>query len=556
MCLECHNWYHNLVVISLVYSAMSRRNNAQAANRRNGGQHAWPRKMLTKLLRDKNAIFRPRDTHAFLQGMDSFDSKPELLLLLTDSRNCGEARLRECLSMIAGPESADTIIAPLLSNIMTDETSRPLYKARRKMAVIMIYNVPGLIQFLAGDWAQCISASSNKTVTVICQFLIEASLSLVEARCSEDVGTIAKSMKKCTQKVDMKLSHKLCAILQIVDAPDLMIAPKAKTREDMAVCWGTDLEPPGGRHDNDHPNFRDISLVPTKAELAYTGRSWLPLASGENRCVQDLDQCLLDRNFRLLREDAVGAMRESIIDPRPSKVWKNARIIGASCKDVHNPKGTAPLHFVVQVDPYHGKSIDWQRQRIFPVDGLVAFYDGNQHIMATIHVRMPDQPGEWLLHAGGPIIGVVFHQDDDVRNAIRDISVNKDVNERFQEILDDSLKKRDSEIIAQLKSSFKTYSLVEVSDSFFSYRPVLESLQSIISVPLSRELVHIERHHERPLYLPRIVKLPSDFDGVEVDLDAWSNESVMQSTTLDESQSIALGMALTSRVSLIQGPPG
>ncbi len=277
----------NLVVIPLVYSAMSRRNNAQAANRRNGGQHAWQRKMLTKLLRDENAIFRPRDTDAFLQGMELFDSKPELLLLLTDSRNCGEARLRECLSMIAGPESADTIIAPLLSNIMTDETSRPLHKARRKMAVTMIYNVPGLIQFLAGDWTQCISASSNKTVSVICQFLIEASLSLVEARCSENVGTIAKVMQKSTQKIDTKLSHKLCAILQIADTPDLIIAPKAKTRDATAVCWGADLEPPGGRHDNDHPNFRDISLVPTKAELAYAGRSWLPLASGENRCVQD-----------------------------------------------------------------------------------------------------------------------------------------------------------------------------------------------------------------------------------------------------------------------------
>ena len=79
---------------------MSRRKNAQATSRKNGGQHAWQRKMLTKLVRDEKAIFRSRDTHAFLQGMDLFDSKPELLLLLTDSRNCGEARLRECLSMI------------------------------------------------------------------------------------------------------------------------------------------------------------------------------------------------------------------------------------------------------------------------------------------------------------------------------------------------------------------------------------------------------------------------------------------------------------------------
>jgi len=538
---------------------MSRRKNAQATSRKNGGQHAWQRKMLTKLVRDEKAIFRSRDTHAFLQGMDLFDSKPELLLLLTDSRNCGEARLRECLSMITGPESADSIVAPILSNIINPGTLRPLHKARRKMAVVMIYNVPGLIQFLAEDWAKCINLSSNETVCIICQFLIEASLSLVEARCSQDVGTIAKSMKKSTQ-IDTELSHKLCAILQLVDTPDLKMSSKPKTSANTAtaVCWGADLEPPGLRHNNDHPNYRDISLIPTKDELAYTGRSWLPLASGENRCVQDLDQCLLDKNFRLLREDAVGAMRENITDPRPSKVWKNARIIGASCKDVRNPRGTAPLHFLVQVDPHEGKSMNWQRQRAFPPDGLVAFYDdvGKQHIMATIYVRMLDQPGEWLLHSGGPIIGVVFHHDNDVRTALSDISANKDINERFQEIFNVTKENRDIEEITQLKSSFKTYSLIEVSDSFFSYRPVLESLQTMVSVPLSQEIVHIERHHDRPLYLPRTLKLPSDFNSVEVDLDDWSNQSVMQSTTLDESQSRALGMALTSRVALIQGPPG
>ena len=176
--------------------------------------------------------------------------------------------------------------------------------------------------------------------------------------------------------------------------------------------------------------------------------------------------------------------------------------------------------------------------------------------MATIYVRMLDQPGEWLLHSGGPIIGVVFHHDNDVRTALSDISANKDINERFQEIFNVTKENRDIEEITQLKSSFKTYSLIEVSDSFFSYRPVLESLQTMVSVPLSQEIVHIERHHDRPLYLPRTLKLPSDFNSVEVDLDDWSNQSVMQSTTLDESQSRALGMALTSRVALIQGPPG
>lgn len=527
----------------------------QFAGRRSGGQkHAWQQRMLTKLIKDKDAKFRPHDLNAFLQGMNLFDSKSELLLMLTDSRNCGEARLRECLSMIDGPDSADSILAPILLNIMTAETSRPLHKARRKMAVIMTYNVPGLIQFLSSDWAGCIDSSSTETARIICQFLIEATLSLVEARCSEDVATIAKSMNTSTN-IDTSLSNKLCAIIQL-DKPDQKVEPMNKVDADVktAVCWGADLEPPGGRHDNDHPNYRDISLVPTKNELAYTGRSWLPLASGENRCVNDLDQCLLDKNFRLLREDAVGAMRENIVDPRPSKVWNNARIIGASCADFRNPKGTAPLHFLVQVDPRQGRSINWQRQRVLPQDGLVVFDDGQQHIMATIFVRKFDEPRKWLHHSAGPIFGVLFHHDNDVQTAIKDVYVNTDINDRLQDIFRDHEENKDE--IIQLKSCFKTYNLIEVSDSFFSYRPVLMSLQNMVSVPLSREIVHIEAQPERPDYLPRIVTLPSDFANVQVDLDAWSNQSVMQSTTLDESQSKALGMALTSRVALIQGPPG
>jgi hypothetical protein len=200
--------------------------------------------------------------------------------------------------------------------------------------------------------------------------------------------------------------------------------------------------------------------------------------------------------------------------------------------------------------------MNWQRQSSFPHDGLVSFYDGAQHRMATIYVRKLDQPGEWLLHPGGPILGVIFHHEKDIMTAISDVSENKDINERFQEIFHYPKDSQDMEEITQLKSCFKTYSLIEVSDSFFSYRPVLESLQTMISVPLSQEIVHLERFPQRPNYLPRTVKLPSDFNGIEVDLDDWSNQSVMQSTTLDESQSRALGMALTSRVALIQGPPG
>ncbi|KAL7541149.1 LOW QUALITY PROTEIN: hypothetical protein ACHAXR_010669 [Thalassiosira sp. AJA248-18] len=426
----------------------------------------------------------------------------------------------------------------------------------------MIYNAPGFIEFLATEWLVSIDQSGAKSLEVITQLLIDASLALVEARSSESVKAIAKIMRK----FDTKLSHRLCAILQLdnsQDAEKRRTKKKENKRNPDVVCWGADLDVPGERHDNDHPNFRDISLVPTKDELSFQGRSWLPLASGANSFVDDQAQCLLDRNFRLLREDAVGAMKENLVDPRRFKVWKNARIIGASCKDVHNPRGTAPLHFFVQLDLPQGRAIDWKRQRSFPYDGLVAFHNGKQDVMASIFIRKCDQPNQWLLCPGGPVIGVIFHHDNDVRTAISDISVNKDTNKLYQakveelkNISNPQQRQGTKEEMAELKKIFKTYNLIEVSDSFFAYRPVLEALTKMISVPLAEELVHIQKYPERPSYLPKNVRLPQAFKRLEVDLEQWSESSMLEKTTLDESQSKALHMALTSRVALIQGPPG
>lgn len=47
-----------------------------------------------------------------------------------------------------------------------------------------------------------------------------------------------------------------------------------------------DKSPPGGRHDNDHINFRDIELIPTTDELDCDS-AYLPLASGENQVLEE-----------------------------------------------------------------------------------------------------------------------------------------------------------------------------------------------------------------------------------------------------------------------------
>ena len=366
---------------------------------------------------------------------------------------------------------------PILKNILTDETARPLYKSQRNVALNLVFNTPGLLEFLAENWLQC---REPDTVEVVCNFLLEASLAFVEARSSPEVKTIARLMTETS--VHLPEAKRLCAVV-LKDVPQDLKVHSSNERRDATpiIPWGADLIPPGGRHDNDHLNYRDVSIVPTQEELAYQGRSWLPLSNGSNDIHTDREEALLDKNFRLLREDFSSSMRENIAGPRPHKVWKNARIIGASCMD---ERRFAPLYFIIQFDAPK-RNIDWDRQRLLPINSLVSLHDGQRgDIMATVSIRRCDRKNEWLLSPGGPTVGLVLHHENDVTLALRHVSSNKGANELYEGLVAKLSNTVGSagreELLAELelaKAGFTTMDLMEVSDSFFAYKPILESLQ-------------------------------------------------------------------------------
>ena len=74
------------------------------------------------------------------------------------------------------------------------------------------------------------------------------------------------------------------------------------------------LNNPGGRHDNDHVDFRQLSILPAADELESTSEvflrpsNWLENPTTENNRLA----MRLDNQFRLLREDFVGELREEV----------------------------------------------------------------------------------------------------------------------------------------------------------------------------------------------------------------------------------------------------
>lgn len=294
----------------------------------------------------------------------------------------------------------------------------------------------------------------------------------------------------------------------------------------------SDVNPPGGRHNNDYLNFRDVLIVPTLEELTCNTPPWLPLANCTNAMFQDLNTRLLDKNFRLLREDAIISMKESL--KSQLNVWKNARVIDI---EVGDDKRQSPLSFVVQMNKPSTRKIDWERSRCLPVGGIVALCNTDKVLkIGTITKRDCSQKKEWLLADGGPKIAVLFDEEDSFDSSLNEAGLN---------------------IFSNFSTSTKEYDLIELSRSFFSYKPILGALQNMSSVPFPNELIECCVGKD-PTHLPLAVKLPgtTDFNNCIVNLAAFDLDSITSQTSLDTSQARALHHALTSRVALIQGPPG
>ncbi|GKZ20844.1 hypothetical protein AbraIFM66951_009163 [Aspergillus brasiliensis] len=69
--------------------------------------------------------------------------------------------------------------------------------------------------------------------------------------------------------------------------------------------------PPGGRHDNDSADICDIQILPTSEEILSPHTEYLPVKDPRQWHIDGVAG-LLDRNFRLLREDTVGQLRDAI----------------------------------------------------------------------------------------------------------------------------------------------------------------------------------------------------------------------------------------------------
>ena len=295
---------------------------------------------------------------------------------------------------------------------------------------------------------------------------------------------------------------------------------------------------PGGRHDNDHADFREISILPTAAELESTSEraflrpsSWLEDPSTAKTRVPDH----LDNQFRLLREDMVSEMREEvqIALGKKKRNHKGFVIDGIVLKSIYY-KGSDDreckwaLTFQCKVDL-------WQFKRCKDAKERKAYVKDNRNFMkhqSLTCLLMDGQVAafpsvirdEAFLAQKPPIIVLRF---DDERSSVN--------------------------ALIQLRGA-KNIKLIQIDTAVFSYDPILTALQGKTGLPLEEEVLFFKEGMalSRPIHYPS--SLVAALQHQTTDLQSLLRTP--NPITLDQAQMRALVSALSQRVALIQGPPG
>ncbi|EIN07312.1 P-loop containing nucleoside triphosphate hydrolase protein [Punctularia strigosozonata HHB-11173 SS5] len=303
-----------------------------------------------------------------------------------------------------------------------------------------------------------------------------------------------------------------------------------------------DEQGPGGRHDNDKVNFREISILPTADEITSREAPFLRTSSaldhpdGEGNQVADY----LDNQFRLLREDMLYEMREEldIAMGRKRKNHRNFPVDGLRLQDVfHAPADPSNMS---KRDKW---SISLQRMYGFPQFKSIAA-DGVKKRISWL------KDNRWFLKHGSMVCILI----DDELVGFATLRRDEDLLAQKLPIIVLQLEGQATTVKALIRlKSAKTIKLLQIDTALFAFEPILKALQHTTTFPLNRHLIFWDQGESSPLQ-PQSGLVKSILRSPGQDLGPLLG--VSKPIVLDKSQSSSLVMGLTHSVSLIQGPPG
>ena len=360
--------------------------------------------------------------------------------------------------------------------------------------------------------------------------------------------------------------------------PSTFITPSFELSQDLPG----DLSSHGARHDNDHAAIADIQILPTAQEIASQRQEYLPLLAPTQRHLRGLAG-LLDRQFRLLREDTVGQLRDAVREevarlghPNHNVQTMNPKQQGVRKLVYHNAKFSRilvdrgkGLRVVAEFDQpsqVNNKSAKkreewWKGSKLLQVDSLVCFVSSiGRIIFLSVCDPLPQ-----------------FHGRKDSNAEEKKKPEPNDVPSLFRQPTRASVllslaeyKTEDAIwISAHIAPSKTRQSLVEFPGVLLpSFQPTLQALQKMsrtLDLPFAEIVAPDSQIAAAVITPPRYAtKTGFSFDlnvlaSVPLTLSPgqpFDYTKLNESSPLDEAQQIAVIQALSTGLALIQGPPG
>jgi len=434
---------------------------------------------------------------------------------------------------------------------------------------------------------------------------------------------IATSIRGCLERsgggysiraADMEL-RKVEQKLKIAEAIPLA-SPPAPTKQQASLTYRIlDSDFPGHRskfgprHDNDKASIADINILPTRSEIMSLERAeYLPIRdySPTAHHLPPGMRRVLDTQFRLLREDTSGQVREALqyLGDTLSKVSGRVAGVGNKNLEVINATGTQTLVYrniifeSFKIDDKEGLQLTvsfdqparltkesvnaaerkrwWTHSRSMQSGSLVCFVDQQKHLtFFTVSERIVTAADNQ--YQGHDMVRDLSSHPTRALVSLKFIDIDNDLDRTIEEYHRHS----------RYYDDYPVASMVEFPGMLFaSFAPILEFLRNIVTVgngavvPFPQLIApegnkstgHPVEDSERKGFIK--VAPPTYMRGdCTLDLSVLMKKGVRGSlthsvnhpcsiptlqdlTTLDKGQCEALLGGLTRQLALIQGPPG
>ncbi|KAL2843942.1 P-loop containing nucleoside triphosphate hydrolase protein [Aspergillus pseudoustus] len=290
---------------------------------------------------------------------------------------------------------------------------------------------------------------------------------------------------------------------------------------------------PGGRHDNDHADFRQIAIYPTHDESRTVEKPFYRRAEEIQQLpIEKRIAGHLDNQFRLLREDMLSDIREELqaVKEKNKKRRKIHMLSRLSLNGVFNgtEKRLTPCGLVITCG-----------------QGLEALTARDKEARKAF---LKDR--SYLRHQS---FGCLLRDGEVVSFA----TLDRQIDYLLEEVPKIVLRVIGDDATRKTLSLFKLYGNLKflfVNTAVFAYEPILRRLQEKAELPLAEELLDYQPDSEISQSNSISERLIEDLDqGVRTLQDVLTTKKPI---TLDTSQMHSFICGLTQKVSLIQGPPG